>query len=142
MPRREHGTAASVGARVRARRYTHNIDGVPFASLVQGHPPLVDLTQGMQIIVGYRVAVGLDENLYFAGPLPVDPATNTLTHPWMQFPVGTPASQILDRSEWGNPARGCNPSCRVEDGRYYPPTYSDASPDVLPVDASDVPTND
>ncbi|MFO0625179.1 MAG: hypothetical protein U0325_06130 [Polyangiales bacterium] len=55
----------------------------------------------------------------------------------MQFPVGTPASQILDPAEWGDPARGCDPDCRPND---LPQVTTDAAPDVDPIDASDAAT--
>lgn len=42
------------------------------------------------------------------GLLAIHPATDTLVDAVYQFPAGTPVSQFLDRTEWGNPARGCD----------------------------------
>lgn len=127
-PRQYSGQVVPIGTRVRVRRYLRNIDGTPFYSYVPGTPPPVSITQGMQIIVSYRLATGIDDNLYLGGPLPVDPASNTLSARWMQFPVGTPASQILNPIEWNNPMRGCGPDCRPNLG---PPSSDAAVFDVL-----------
>ena len=135
-PDYEASSVAPVGSRVRVRRYKTSLDGSRISYYSPRTLEHIGLSVGMEILVGYRLARGIEPPMYLAEPLRVDPATNTLSIRWSQFPVGTPASQILDPTEWGNPARGCDPDCRPA----LPQVTTDAAPDVGPLDASDVPT--
>jgi hypothetical protein len=131
-----------VGTRVRARQYLYDNSGRPVSVYFYDPPPLPSLTEGIEILVSFRPLDRDNENLFYTQPLAVDPSRNTLTVPWMQFPVGTPASQILDPSEWNDPMLGCDPVCRENSGRDYPPPYTDGAPDAYLLDAvtRDAPT--
>lgn len=69
----------------------------------RGPPPV----RGLRALAG----VGLDpydHGVYEVGLFEIDAVTNTIVDGFYQFPAGTSIDQVLDPSEWGNPARGCN----------------------------------
>lgn len=128
----------TTGERIRVQRLLVLADGRPLSEAIPNYPRFPEIVLGMTAVFTIGGPAVGDSTRRPGAPLPIDPVTNTLTAPWMQFPVGTPASQILDPAEWGDPARGCDPVCRPN---YLPQVTTDAALDVGPIDASDVPTH-
>lgn len=121
----------TVGERIRIRRRLYTSDGQDLSTLIPNYPQFPALVVGMTTVFTLGGLSATDPQFRPGGPLPMDPSTNTLTVPWMQFPPGTAASQILNPVEWNDPMRGCAPVCQTNCGA---PIYSDAA-------VSDVPTN-
>jgi hypothetical protein len=124
----------TTGERIRVQRLLVLADGRPLSEAIPNYPRFPEIVLGMTTVFTIGGPAVGDPTRRPGAPLPLDPQANTLTAPWMQFPVGTPASQILDPSEWGNPVRGCDPVCRPN---YLPQFTTDAALDVGPLDASD-----
>jgi hypothetical protein len=109
--------APTVGSTLALQQRMFTRDGGSIGVIYVNNPTLPTITLGVRTV--FVLGEYSDENPRFRGsqPLPMNLRTDTLTSPWMQFPVGTPSSQILDPMEWNNPARGCDPACRVNGGR-------------------------
>lgn len=113
----------AAGTRMHIWQLIRGADGTLLRGLTAGSPQTMTLHQGMSVLVELGGA-----NSSGAWPvtlLPCDPANGALTRSWYRFPPGTPASQVLDPTEWNNPVRGCDGVCvRLPSGDWGDPDAS------------------
>jgi hypothetical protein len=101
--------------RFRARQSLAQGDGSPlYPSTTWDAPQYVSVHQGDLLLVDVRGSIPVDRDAWAIFPRAANATTGALTRPLFSFPVGTPASQVLDPAEWtcnaATPTRGdCTP---------------------------------
>ena len=101
--------------RFRARQYLTNQTGAPiFAGTTVDDPRYVRAHMGDRLFVELLSQDPWDSTRWAILPRAANVTTGALTRPLFSFPVGTPASQVLDPAEWtcntATPTRGdCTP---------------------------------
>lgn len=101
--------------RFRARQGLAQGDGFPlYASTTWDEPQYVSVHQGDLLLVDVQGTIPVDRDAWSIFPRAANATTGALTRPLFSFPVGTPASQVLDPAEWtcntATPKRGdCTP---------------------------------
>jgi hypothetical protein len=126
----------TTGERIRVQRLLVLADGRPLTEAIPNYPHFPEVVLGMTTVFTIGGPAVGDSTRRPGAPLPLDPMTNALTAPWMQFPVGTTASQILDPTEWGNPRAAASLSAaRTTSHRsppMPPPTWAPSTPPTFP----------
>jgi len=109
--------------RFRARQYTTTRTGNPiFAGTTWDHPQYVRVQRGDLLLVEMYSGDPDDPNRWSIGPKAANAMTGALTRPLFSFPIGTPAAQVLDPTEWT-----CTPTTPV---RGFCPVGDAGAPDA------------
>lgn len=104
----------AVSSSILARQYLLDRNGAPLRNALPGEPATAHVGRGQRLLVELTGARPAEPTVWSVSLLASDPTTGALTRPWYEFPTGTPASQVLDPTEWNTISRGCA-ACTISD---------------------------